>query len=231
MRAAVVGLSFIVLAACGGQEEAAGPVATTETAGGTIPAAPGAVKIPLTVADTLTLVCGEPFAQHATAGTLAEIFGPENVVPQTIEALDGTKRNVTVIYPMDLSRRIEVTFANEEERTVLTRVSITGDSSQWTGAGGVNLGDGIETVERLNKGPFTLSGLGGDKGGYVSDWKGGALKEIAAGCRTTVRFNTPEDVQDPLLGEGEHSSQDAAIRAASPYVEEISIRWLEEHEY
>ncbi len=232
MRAAFAGLSLIALAACGGPEQAEGPAVAEPEAADHRPEEPEAIRIPATLADTLTIVCGGPFAQNATAGTLADIFGQENVAPQTIESLDGTKRNVTVIYPMDLSRRIEVTFANEEERTVLTRVSVSGDSSQWTGAGGVNLGDGLETVERLNKGPFTLSGLGGDMGGYVSDWQGGALKEIAAGCRTTVRFNTPQDVQDPaLLGVGSHSSQDPALRAAAPYVEEISIRWLEEHEY
>lgn len=232
MRAAVVGLSFIALAACGGQEEAEGPIASEPAPAGVTPGGRESVRIPLTIADTLTLVCGEPFAQHATAGTLADIFGPENVVPQTIESLDGQKRNVTVIYPMDLSRRVEVTFANEEERTVLTRVSVRGDSSQWTGVGGINLGDGIETVERLNGGPFTLAGFGGETGGYVADWHGGKLKEVAAGCRTEVRFNTPDDVQDPAIqGEGPHSSQEPAIRAAAPYVEEISIRWLAEHEY
>jgi hypothetical protein len=231
MRTAFIGLSLAALAGCGGEEEAAGPV-TSEPAAGVARAEREAVRIPLTIADTLTLVCGEPFAQHATAGTLADIFGPENVVPQTIESLDGQKRNVTVIYPMDLSRRVEVTFANEEERTVLTSASVRGDSSQWTGVGGINLGDGIETVERLNGGPFTFTGFGGEKGGFVTDWHGGKLKEVAVGCRTNVRFNTPDDAQDPAIrGEGPHSSQDPAIRAAAPYVEEISIRWLEEHEY
>lgn len=197
------------------------------------PVEPEAIRIPATLADTLTIVCGGPFAQDATAGTLADIFGHENVVPQTIESLDGTKRNVTAIYPMDLSRRIEVAFANEEERTVLTRVSIMGEASQWTGAGGVNLGDGIETIERLNKGPFTLTGFGGPNGGYVTDWQGGALKEVAAGCRSMVRFNIPAEAQgDPtIMGEVALSSQSPALRAATPYVEEISIRWLEEHEY
>lgn len=233
MRAAFAGISMLVLAACGGPDQAEGPkAADAEEAAAAPAAAGGTIKIPTTVADTLTIVCGGAFSQDATAGTLAGLFGAHNVIPETIDGPKGP-RNITAIYPNDRSRRIEVTFLNEEERTVLTSVSIHGEASEWTGPGGVNLGDGIETVERLNKGPFTLSGFGGDKGGYVTDWQGGALAEIAAGCVTTVRFNIPPDVQiaDAIRGEGSHSSKEPAIRTASAYVEQISIRWKEEHEY
>ena len=151
MRTAIAGLpllalAFLVLAACGGPEQAEGPsvpeVVATPTADG------GAVKVPATIADTLTIICGKPFSQDATAGTLAEIFGAQNVIPETIDGPEGEQVNVTAIYPQDRSRRIEVTFANEEERTVLTSVTIRGEVSEWTGPGGLNLGDGIETVER-----------------------------------------------------------------------------------
>ncbi|HPI50175.1 MAG TPA: hypothetical protein PLH23_18030 [Hyphomonadaceae bacterium] len=236
MRTAIAGLPlsalvFLVLAACGGPEQAEGPsvpeVVATPAADG------GAVKVPATIADTLTIICGKPFSQDATAGTLAEIFGAQNVIPETIDGREGEQVNVTAIYPQDRSRRIEVTFANEEERTVLTSVSIRGEVSEWTGPGGLNLGDGIETVERLNGKPFTMSGFGWDYGGYVTDWQGGKLNQIAPGCRTTVRFNIPPDVhsEDAVLGEAPHSSTEPAMRKASAYVEEIQISWMQEHEY
>jgi len=237
MRRAIAGLSVLaltvlVVAACGGPDQAEGP-SVPEAVVETPAADTGAVKIPATIADTLTIVCGKPFSQDATAGTLADVFGAENVIPETIDGAEGEKVNVTAIYPHDRSRRIEVTFLNEEERTVLTSVTIRGEASQWTGPGGVNLGDGIATVERLNKKPFTLSGFGWDYGGYVTDWQGGALNDIAPGCRTTVRFNIPPDVQmaDAILGEAPHSSSDPAIRNASAYVSEIMISWKQEHEY
>lgn len=232
MRAAVAGMSLLLLAACGGPEQAEGP-SVAEVVEEAPVADSGAVKIPATIADSLTIICGKPFAQDATAGTLADIFGAENVIPETIDGPGGEKRNVTAIYPNDRSRRIEVTFLNEEERTVLTRVTIRGEVSEWTGPGGINLGDGVQTIERLNKGPFTLSGFGSDHGGYVTDWQGGALAQIAPGCRTTVRFNIPPDLQvsDALLGEAGHSSKEPTLRTAGAYVEEISISWMEEHEY
>ena len=213
-------------------EQAEGPSAA-EIAEEAPAADVGAVKIPATIADSLTIICGKPFAQDATAGTLAEIFGAENVIPETIDGAEGEKLNVTAIYPNDRSRRIQVTFLNEEERTVLTSVSIRGEASEWTGPGGINLGDGIETVERLNKKPFTVAGFGWDHGGFVTDWQGGALQQIAPGCRTTVRFNIPPDLQvnDTLLGEAGHSSKEPTLRTAGAYVEEISISWMQEHEY
>ena len=52
---------------------------------------------------------------------------------------------------------------------------------------GYSFGDGIEAVEKANGGPFAVSGFEWDYGGFVTDWKGGKLKE-AGGCATTVRF-------------------------------------------
>ncbi len=232
MRVALAGASLILLAACGGPEQAEGPAATEVAEAAPVVESAG-VRIPATIADTLTIVCGKPFTQDATAGTLEQIFGAENVVPETIDGAEGEQYNITAIYPNDRSRRIEVTFLNEEERTVLTSVKIRGETSEWTGPGGINLGDGVATVEKLNKKPFTMSGFGWDYGGYVTDWQGGALSHIAPGCMTSVRFNIPPDVQmaDAILGEAPHSSTEPAIRSASAYVEEIMISWKQEHEY
>jgi len=232
MRAAFSGVSLLLLAACGGPGQAGGPGVPEVVAEAPAAERPTA-RIPASIADTLTIVCSKPFSQDATAGTLAELFGAADVIPETLDGPNGERRNITAIYPFDRSRRIEVTFGNEEERTLLTRVTIKGESSEWTGPGGINLGDGVASVERLNKGPFTLSGFGQPDGGYVTDWQGGVFKEIAAGCRTTVRFSLPDDVEpaSAILGVGGHSSQEPAVLAAAPYVTEISISWLEEHEY
>ncbi|HOY78930.1 MAG TPA: hypothetical protein PLN33_14035, partial [Hyphomonadaceae bacterium] len=78
MRAALAGASLILLAACGGPEQAEGPSAS-EVADAPAAASGGAaVKIPATIADALTIMCGKPFAQDATAGTLADIFGDKH---------------------------------------------------------------------------------------------------------------------------------------------------------
>jgi hypothetical protein len=226
----VAGLSLIALGACGGPNDAAGPVAA-EPEAAVLEAEPAGVRIPATAADSLTLLCGAPFTPEATAGSLMTAFGVPNVIPETREGPDGEKINYTVIFPNDASRRVEVVFANEEERSGLLSATIRGETSQWTGPEGLNLGDGVATVERLNGHGFTLSGFGWDYGGYVTDWQGGPLQEPVPRCRTTVRFNIPEDANaDAIMGEGLHSSGDPGVRAATPFVEEIGIHWLNPHE-
>jgi hypothetical protein len=230
MRAGLAGLALVALAACGGPTDAAGPAAVGPDAG--TAASTPAVKIPATVADSLTILCGAPFTPDATAGSLMKVFGIPNVIPETRDGPEGEKINYTVIYPGDATSRVEVVFANEEERSGILSVTIRGETSQWTGPAGLNLGDGIDTVQKLNGGKgFTLSGFGWDYGGYVTDWEGGPLQEPVPRCRTAVRFNIPEEVDDPaIMGEGLHSSSEPAIRAATPFVEEISIHWLNAHE-
>lgn len=232
MRVVRSGLALVALtagmASCGKPNDAAGPAAPTETAAASSPA----LKIPATAADSLTILCGAPFTQDATAATLMQAFGSHAVVPETRDGPEGEKVNVTAIYPADSTMRVEVMFANEEERSGIISVTIRGETSQWTGPAGLNLGDGLDTVQKLNGGkPFKLSGFGWDYGGYVTDWQGGPLQEPVPRCRTTVRFGIPDDVSDTsVMGEGLHSSDEPAIRAATPFVQEIGIHWLNQHE-
>ncbi len=232
MRIVLSGLALAALtaslAACGGPKDAAGPAAAPEAPAASTPA----IRIPATAADSLTVLCGPPFTPDATAASLMQVFGAKAVVPETRDGPEGEKINVTAIYPADATMRVEVAFANEEERTGLISVTIRGDTSQWTGPAGLNLGDGIDTVQKLNGGKgFTLSGFGWDYGGYVTDWQGGPLQEPVPRCRTVVRFGIPEDVTDTsVMGEGLHSSDEPAIRAATPFVQEIGIHWLNPHE-
>jgi hypothetical protein len=233
MRVVLSGLALAALTtclvACGGPNDAAGPAAPD--AAPAAPSEPG-IRIPATAADSLTVLCGPPFTPDATAASLMKAFGANAVVPETRDGPEGEKVNVTAIYPGDATMRVEVAFANEEERTGLISVTIRGETSQWTGPAGLNLGDGIDTVQKLNGGKgFTLSGFGWDHGGYVTDWRGGPLQEPVPRCRTMVRFGIPDDLSDTsVMGEGLHASDEPAIRAATPFVQEIGIHWLDEHE-
>lgn len=214
--------SAAMLAACGG-EDAATP----------IPAAASEPSGPMeNVAETgaadvaFTLGCGAPFTPDATPATLAAAFGRENVVPETIDGPEGEQLNVTAIFPNDPERRIEVTFANEEERTGLIAVTVRDHASQWKARGGYSFGDGIEAVEAANGRPFAVSGFSWDYGGYVNDWKGGKL-ELASGCQTVVRFS-PEatDIAATIQGDGVSPlSNDPAVKAAKPKVSLFGIGW------
>ena len=173
-----------------------------------------------------SITVAPPFTPEATAGTLAAAFGRENVIPETIDGPEGEKLNVTAIYPADPTKRIEVTFTNEEERTGLATVTVKEAASVWTGPGGLKMGDGLDAAEAANGGAFEVAGFGWDYGGYVVDWKGGRLAEPAPGCHASLRFKRdPGNTDMSLLGEGGRPSDLPALRAAKPTVTEFGIRW------
>ncbi len=218
----VLACVLAVLAGCGGEEAAAPILAVAAEASGPMENAAEAGAADM----TFILGCGAPFTRDATPATLAAVFGRENVVPETIDGPEGEPMNVTAIYPKDPERRIEVSFANEEERTGLIAVTVRDHSSRWKGQGGYSFGDGIEAVETANGGPFAVSGFQWDYGGFVTDWKGGKLM-ATGGCATTVRFS-PEatDIAPAILGDGVHPmSNDPAVRKALPKVSLFGIGW------
>ena len=170
--AIAMALAAVLLGACGGEKDAA-VVAPEDTAGaGSLienAAEAGAADV------SFVLGCKAPFTPDATPATLAAHFGRENVIPETVDGPEGQPLNVTAIYPKDPDRRIEVLFANEEERTGLITVMVTQPTSLWKGPGNIAMGAGIADVETANGGAFSVQGFGWDYGGFVSDWKDGKL--------------------------------------------------------
>jgi hypothetical protein len=223
-RQVTLAVAAILLGACGGpkDESATAPAAPAnapapETADGAAPAANPAA---------LALTCAAPFTASATAATLADAFGVENVVPETIDGPEGEKLNVTAIYPKDPAKRIEVYFKDEEARTGLVWATVKQASSVWSGPEGIRIGETVDRVQTINGGVFQIAGWGWDYGGYVTDWNGGKLNETAPGCMTSVRFKRAEGNNDRSIeGEPSHPSDNAAVRAAKPVVSEFGIHW------
>ena len=222
LSAGTVFATVMLLTACGGEDAAAPIPAVTPEASGPMENAAEASAANV----AFILGCGAPFTPDATPATLAAVFGRENVVPETIDGPEGEPMNVTAIYPNDPERRIEVSFANEEERTGLVAVVVRDHASLWKSAGGYSFGDGVEAVEKANGAPFAVSGFGWDYGGFVVDWKGGKLKETG-GCATTVRFSPEvEDIAPTIQGDGVTPlSSDPAVRKAQPKVSLFGIGW------
>jgi hypothetical protein len=168
-----------------------------------------------------------PFTPTTTRADLAATFGQSNIRQETVDGPEGLQANVTTIYPGDASRRAEVTFANESAGTGLTGVSVKQSATQWTGPNGLQIGDGIEAVERANGGVFLLSGFDWDYGGYVTDWREGQLGSQAPGCRTMVRFQRTANLDDTSIsGDGAPKRSDLdAMRTAEPQVVAFGVQW------
>jgi hypothetical protein len=168
------------------------------------------------------LTCTGPFGRDASHASITEIVGKENVVFTKVDGAEGEKVPATVLFPKNAERRIELIWADEKKRKGLANLSLS-PKSVWVAPNGVRIGMSLAEVETLNGRPFTLSGFDWDYGGYVTDWKGGALgAKIAGGCTVQVRFTVPEGAPEgpasEVAGDKEFPSSDKNMRAVKPIV-------------
>lgn len=171
-------------------------------------------------ARTLALTC-EAFAD-LTGASLAATYGAENITTQTLPGPEGESYTATVLFPSDPTRTLEIVWADPETQLRPASISAGHAASTWIGPRDLSIGDAIADVEAANGRVFQLWGFGWDYGGWVSDWKGGALADVS-GCRTRVRFDPRTDPGVGASGDGEFSSNDSAIRAADPVVSEFGV--------
>ncbi len=168
------------------------------------------------------LTCTGPFGRDASHASITEIVGKENVVFTDVDGAEGEKIKATVLFPKNAQRRIELIWADEKKRKGLATLSLSPESA-WIAPNGVRIGMSLAEVEKLNGRAFTLSGFDWDYGGYVTDWKGGALgAAIPGGCTVHVRFTVPDDAPEgpasEVAGDREFPSSDKNMRAVKPIV-------------
>ena len=194
-------IALTLVAACS-------PPAQTSTTATTEAAAP------------MVLAC-EAWA-HVSGATLEQRFGSDNVVEQTLPGPEGETYVATVIYPNTPDKRVEIVWRDLEGREVPMSVTVRGERSDWAGPRGIRLGAPLESIEQANGRPFQLYGFGWDYGGYVNDWKGGAVNDPA--CHVGIRFDPSEDGDDSAVtGDGGFMSDAPGTRAAQAHVSEISL--------
>jgi hypothetical protein len=91
----------------------------------------------------------------------------------------------------------------------------------------VRLGLQLAALEKINHKPFKLKGLDKENSSQVIDWGGGALAELAGGCKVGVRLipdsKAPPDAREAASGNKDFVSSDAAIRAVKPKIAEIIL--------
>jgi hypothetical protein len=152
---------------------------------------------------------------------LAMVYDSRNMT-FTHEEVAGGEANVTVLFPDDPQRRLEVWWSNPN-RTGTYLIDIAGKSI-WTGPDGLRLGLTLEQLEKLNHKPFKLKGFDKEDVATVSSWDGGALASLAGGCKASVSVHSGASAASTELpAKDEYSSNDPAMRALKPMVSEILI--------
>jgi hypothetical protein len=170
------------------------------------------------------IACSGPFAQDSGMLELAMIFGSGNMI-FTHENVQGSEVGVTVLYPKDPRRRLEVWWSNPN-RTGLYLIDIAG-KSVWTGPDGLRLGLTLPELEKLNRKPFKLKGFDKDGIATATDWAGGTLAAFPGGCKVSVSLHADAKASKDAIGaisaDQEFSSADSVFHAVKPTVSEILI--------
>ena len=176
--------------------------------------------------DPLHLECAGPFGADSSEAFLAELFGAENVVAQTIDGPEGTTLDATLVFPNDPTRRLVVLWQDEAGRARPAAI-IVRDDSGWIGPGGVRLGSELAEVEAINGAPFSVLGFGWDYGGAAS-FPSGTLATIPGGCVMSLSFDLDWTLEygpefDAIMGDQQLASDNALLLQAAPKVSEIAV--------
>lgn len=182
----------------------------------------GAAPKPVHAGAGRTVVeCSGPFAKDSGMLALAMAYDSRNMI-FTHETVQGTEVGVTVLFPKDPKKRLEVWWSNPN-RTGTYLIDIAGKST-WTGPAGLRLGLTLEQLEKLNKKPFKLKGFDKDGIASVSSWDDGALAKIPGDCKAGVNLRAgARSAGTDVPEKDEYSSDDSELRALKPVVAEILI--------
>jgi hypothetical protein len=165
--------------------------------------------------------CSGPFAKDSGMLALAVTYDSRNMI-FTHETVQGVPVGVTVLFPKDARRRLEVWWQNSN-RTGTYLIDIAGKSI-WTAPKGLRLGLDIEQLQKLNHKPFKLKGFDQDGVASVADWDGGELAALPGGCKAGVNLEAKnKTAAGELPAKDQYSSDDPAMRALKPWVSEILI--------
>ncbi len=160
--------------------------------------------------------CRGPFARDSSHARLVTTFGRRNVRYQKVHGAEGEKLWASVLHPADAKARLEFIW-NDEKRRRLPWMRIE-NASTWQSQNGIHVGMPLAEVERINGGPFSLSGFEWDYGGRVTDWRGGTLsRPLPGGCQIGIDFypaeNAPAAALDNVSGDQDFASDNADMRA------------------
>ncbi|WP_036010329.1 hypothetical protein [Bradyrhizobium yuanmingense] len=173
------------------------------------------------------ITCASPVAPGDTERTLKQRYGKDAAM-QDLPGAEGETYKGLVLYPKTADRRIEVAFSDDKAMRASGLMLRDAKTSRWS-IGGVTLGSSLSDVQKANGKPFLVSGFEWDYGGFVTDWKGGALSRLQDGCTVTIRFGKKAGAPRSLSGDGvKIASDNTTLVKWAPVVTEIGVNFPDE---
>ncbi|WP_027576499.1 hypothetical protein [Bradyrhizobium sp. WSM1743] len=171
------------------------------------------------------ITCASPVAPEDTEKTLKQRYG-KDAVTQELAGAEGEKYRGLVLFPKAMDRRIEIAFTDDKAGRASGLILREAKISRWS-IGGITVGSSLANVQKANGKPFLVSGFEWDYGGFVTDWKGGALsRPLQDGCTVTIRFGKKSGAPRSLSGDGvKIASDNATLVKWAPVVTEIGVNF------
>jgi hypothetical protein len=169
------------------------------------------------------ITCSSPVAPNDSGKTLRQRYG-KDIVVQELPGAEGETYKGLVLLPRAADRRIEVSFTDDTmKRATGLAIRNQAKASRWN-LSGITIGSSLAEVQKVNGKPFLVSGFDWDYGGFVADWKDGALGRMEGGCRVMMRFGKETGAPRNLSGDAVKASSDnVALVKWAPVVTEIGI--------
>lgn len=174
------------------------------------------------------ITCASPVAPGDTERTLKQRYGKDAAM-QDLPGAEGEKYRPLVLFPKTMDRRIEIAFSDDKAGRASGLTLRDAKTSRWS-VGGITLGSSLAEVQKANGKPFLVSGFEWDYGGFVTDWKGGALsRPLQDGCTVTIRFGKKAGAPRSLSGDGvKIASDNTTLVKWAPVVTEIGVNFPDE---
>lgn len=172
------------------------------------------------------VTCASPVVASDTARSLMQRYGKEAVM-QELSGAEGETYKGLVLFPKANDQRLEVAFTDDKsKRASGLTLRDSARTSKWN-VNGITIGSSLADVQKANGKAFLVAGFEWDYGGFVTDWKGGALsRPMQGGCTVTVRFDRKSAAPKSLLGDAvKVASDNATLLKWAPVVSEIGVNF------
>lgn len=150
---------------------------------------------------------------------LPGIFGAANVRIGKIQGPEGDEPPGAMVYE-GKPDELKIYFTEDAKR--IAYIVSEQKGSTWRTAAGVRIGMPLAEVEKLNGGPFVMSGFEWDLGGMLIDNPKGKLPK-----GLTLAFNPtrqlPERESNQIVGDKRISSAHPIMRKAAPEVTAVGV--------
>jgi hypothetical protein len=167
-----------------------------------------------------------------TEQSLRARYGESAVTRDRVQLGEGQTAPGLVLYATDPRRRLEIQFIDTVRLTTPIRATVTEPGSLWIVYPGITIGTCLDSLERLNAGPFVLLGFDWDYAGTVMSWSDGRLaaqwpRDREGAQSVLLRLEpgiTPAEVALARGLAGDREFRSTAMRKLNPHVYEISVR-------